>query len=132
MGWMKLLKATGFFKCISAISRSRFSFQLYLGWMMILSSKTIFSWFRSYLHSSQRKEKSDAPGVAQDDLCPPPRNPLSPYNGKRIPGRTAKRQPDLPLIRSLGNSRAAASSIGAHLQRKAHDTSQILRGFSGY
>ena len=44
-----------------AMSRSRFSFQLYLGWMWILSSMEIFSTFRSYLcRPPQRRDKLQA------------------------------------------------------------------------
>lgn len=46
------------------MSRSRFSFQLYLGWMIILSSWAIFSVFRSYLKPVQGKERSDYAAAA--------------------------------------------------------------------
>lgn len=47
----------GLFRRSSAMSRSRFSFQLYLGWIMILSRLTIFSMVLSYLKGFQTEKQ---------------------------------------------------------------------------
>lgn len=54
-GWISLVKLTGFFMCSRAMSLFRFSFQLYLGWMMISSIATIFSTPLSYLISQRQQ-----------------------------------------------------------------------------
>lgn len=58
IGWILSVNVTGLLMCSRAMSRFRFSFQLYLGWTMISSIATIFSMPRSNLekkwHNSNR------------------------------------------------------------------------------
>ncbi|TNN56023.1 hypothetical protein EYF80_033739 [Liparis tanakae] len=60
MGWISLVKTTGRLRCSSAMSRFRFSFQLYLGCTMIWLMATIFSVPRSNLEQRPRTRMSSA------------------------------------------------------------------------
>lgn len=52
IGWILSVNVTGLLMCSRAMSRFRFSFQLYLGWTMISSIATIFSMLRSNLEKN--------------------------------------------------------------------------------